>query len=249
MAIRGPDGKEIRPPDDVSEETTRKIQRRSIKDRIAAGGEHDPEAPTHMISNNQDAPQDKTNMPARPGSGYIDEESDTSPRHRPSAAQQPAPPAPVAPAPRAEEVVHTQIYRPKRAADGTPAAPDAKAPPETGEKSDPVVAWLVIVDGPGRGHAFNLGYGNNRMGRAPTEAVSINFGDNQISRENHATITYDGRNRRYFVKEGDGRNLIYVGDDPVLAPVELKGGEVLTLGDTKLKFVPFCGKDFDWQSK
>ena len=35
----------------------------------------------------------------------------------------------------------------------------------------------------------------------------------------------------------------------VFLSVELKGGEVLTLGETKLKFVPFCGKDFDWQSK
>ncbi|MGE4013137.1 MAG: FHA domain-containing protein [Alphaproteobacteria bacterium] len=247
MAIRGPDGKEIRPPDPASEETTRKIQRRSIKDRIAAGDEHDPEAPTHMISGNQDFAQDtaKRDAGGNPRGGYIDEESDTSPRNRPSAAQ---PAAPAAPAPRAEDVVHTQIYRPKRAAD--PAAPaDAKPAPEVSEKGDPVVGWLVVVDGPGRGSSFNLGYGNNRMGRAPTEAIAINFGDNQISRENHATITYDGRTRRYFVKEGDGRNLIYVGDDPVLAPVELKGGEVLTLGETKLKFVPFCGKDFDWQSK
>jgi len=245
MAIRGPDGKEIRPPDEAAEETTRKIQRRSIKDRIAAGGEHDPEAPTHMITGNQNY-SEEPNKPATPGgvrNGYIDEESDTSPRSRPNApAPVPAPPA------RAEEVVHTQIYRPKRPAD--PSAPASDKPDSSStEKGDPVVGWLVVVDGPGRGTSFNLGYGNNRIGRAPSEAIAINFGDNQISRENHATITYDGRNRRYFVKEGDGRNLIYVGDDPVLAPVELKGGEVLTLGETKLKFVPFCGKDFDWQSK
>ncbi len=114
---------------------------------------------------------------------------------------------------------------------------------------DPVVAWVVVTEGPGRGASFPLGYGNNRIGRAHDQTVVLDFGDEQISRENHATITYDGKNRRFFVKEGEGRNLVYVGDDPVLTPVELKGDEVMVLGETKIKFVAFCGKDFDWNEK
>ena len=31
--------------------------------------------------------------------------------------------------------------------------------------------------------------------------------------------------------------------------IELKGGEEILLGETKLRFVPFCGKDFDWRDQ
>jgi pSer/pThr/pTyr-binding forkhead associated (FHA) protein len=115
--------------------------------------------------------------------------------------------------------------------------------------ADPVVGWLVVVEGPGRGAALTIGYGNNRIGRAPTENVSLDFGDEQISRENHATITFDGRHRRFYMLPGHGRNLVYVNEEPVMQPIELKGGEEILLGATKLRFVPFCSKAFDWYQK
>ena len=161
----------------------------------------------------------------------------------------------------------TKIYRPNRpaAAAATPAAPEP--PPVSGAVAqagrpkaggpvsgdftiaDPVVGWLVIVDGPGRGASLNIGYGNNRIGRAPTENVSLDFGDEEVSRENHATITFDGRHRRFYVLPGQGRNLVYVNDQPVMSPLELTGNEELLLGQTKLRFVPFCSKSFDWYQK
>ncbi|NUQ00445.1 MAG: FHA domain-containing protein [Armatimonadetes bacterium] len=96
---------------------------------------------------------------------------------------------------------------------------------------------------------FNVGYGNNRIGRAPTENISLDFGDEEISRENHATITFDGRHRRFYILPGQGRNLVYVNEQPVMSPQELTGGEDILLGQTKLRFVPFCGKSFDWYQK
>ena len=106
-----------------------------------------------------------------------------------------------------------------------------------------------VVEGPGRGASLNIGYGNNRIGRAPTENVSLDFGDEEVSRENHATITFDGRHRRFYILPGQGRNLIYVNEQPVMAPLELTGGEEILLGQTKLRFVPFCSKSFDWYQK
>lgn len=115
---------------------------------------------------------------------------------------------------------------------------------------DPVVGWVVVVRGPGRGASLPLGYGMNGIGRSKTERVCLDFGDEQISRNQHAVITYDPRGRKYFVQHGGGKNLTYLGDEqPVLTPVELTGGEEITLGDTTLRFVPFCGKEFDWQDQ
>jgi len=115
------------------------------------------------------------------------------------------------------------------------------------EKEDPIVGWLVIVNGKGKTNALTLGYGMNSIGRSPDERVSINFGDEQISRNKHAVITYDPRGRKFYVQHGGGKNLTYLGDQVLLVPMELKGGEEILIGQTTLRFMPLCGEDFDWQ--
>ncbi len=113
--------------------------------------------------------------------------------------------------------------------------------------TEPVVGWLVIVDGPGKGNFVKLGFGMNSIGRATESRVSIDFGDDQISRENHAFLTYDTKNRKFYIQHGGGANLTYLGNSPVLQPFELKGNEVISIGNTKLYFVPFCGENFNWE--
>ena len=112
---------------------------------------------------------------------------------------------------------------------------------------DPVVGWLVIVKGPGKGQSLKVGYGQNAIGRAPGQRIQIDYGDDQISREEHAFITYDPKGRKFYVQIGGSSNLIYIGSSPVLAPTELTANTELTLGSTTLRFVPFCGSSFDWQ--
>ena len=112
---------------------------------------------------------------------------------------------------------------------------------------DPVVGWLVIVSGPGKGRALPLGYGTNSIGRGETDRVKVDFGDNRISRSGQSTVTYDPRGRVFYVQHGGGTNLTYVDDKPVLTPTELAALTHITIGDTVLRFVPLCGKEFDWQ--
>ena len=115
------------------------------------------------------------------------------------------------------------------------------------QSSGPVVGWLVVVEGPGRGASLALGYGMNQIGRQSDQKISLPFGDEQISRSGHAALTYDPVSRKFFLTHGGGRNLIYVADAPILAPTELVGGEDILMGRTRLRFVPFCGPSFDWQ--
>lgn len=111
----------------------------------------------------------------------------------------------------------------------------------------PVVGWLVVVEGPGRGKSVTLGYGMNTIGREAGNRVCLPFGDMLISRTKHAVLTYDPRSRKFFIQHGESTNLTYVGESPVLAPLELKFGELIRLGDTTvLKFIPLCGDDFNW---
>jgi pSer/pThr/pTyr-binding forkhead associated (FHA) protein len=113
---------------------------------------------------------------------------------------------------------------------------------------DPVVGWLVITAGPGQGRALALGYGRNSIARGPKARISLDFGDLEISRDEHAVITYDPKGRRFYLQHGGGTNLTYLNEQPVLVPTELQGREIIWLGQTQLRFVPFCGEDFDWQS-
>ena len=85
---------------------------------------------------------------------------------------------------------------------------------------DPVVGWLAIVEGPGKGRALQLGYGSNPIGRGETARVKLNFGDDQISRGGHAVVTYDP-GAENFTYSTAVANLTYLNDEPVLTPTEL----------------------------
>lgn len=111
---------------------------------------------------------------------------------------------------------------------------------------DPVSGWLVVVDGPGRGRYAAVGVGRNSVGRDASERVSLDFGDGSISRQGHIVITYDHRGRQFFVQPGQGQNLTYIDDKPILDTVPLVSGTELAVGGSRLKFVAFCGPDFDW---
>ena len=111
---------------------------------------------------------------------------------------------------------------------------------------DPVVGWLVVVDGPGRGRSVEIGPGANPVGRAAGQKLRLDFGDDHISRERHAVLVFDPIAARFFLHSGEGRNLAYVDGAVLMAPVELKGGETIRIGDTQLRFVPFCGANFRW---
>jgi len=124
-----------------------------------------------------------------------------------------------------------------------------QAEEESSALFDPAVGWLVIVNGPGLGESLTLGYGKNGIGRSNAERISLDFGDNSdslISRSKHAIITYDPKGKKYYIQSGDSINLTYLNEAPVLAVTELQGGEDIVIGETTLRFVPFCGKDFNW---
>ena len=111
---------------------------------------------------------------------------------------------------------------------------------------DPVAGWLVIVAGNGSGNFVKIGHGQNSIGRGPDSRAQLDYGDNHISRSKHAVITYDALGRMFYVQQGDGKNLTYLDDKPVLAPTVLENGSEITMGQTRLRFVALCGPDFSW---
>lgn len=163
------------------------------------------------------------------------------------APSRPAPVEPTVPArivaepePEPSEVERTVLYRPNSAVAPALARPAESAP-------QPVTGWLVVRKGPGRGQALALSYGNHSLGRGDDQRLRLPYGDDGIARQNHAVISYDGKGRQFYAAPGGSEAMAYHNGRPLLQPVVLEGGDVLTLGATELAFVRYCGPAFDWQ--
>ncbi len=110
----------------------------------------------------------------------------------------------------------------------------------------PVVGWLVVTGGPGRGASAPLVAGMNPVGRGEENAVQVDFGDDTISRDPHAFVTYDNEARMFHLSHGGKTNIVRLNDAPVLNSDTLTSGDTIRIGATSLRFVALCGSDFDW---
>jgi hypothetical protein len=134
-------------------------------------------------------------------------------------------------------------FSPSSAAQDDPfKASDSSAAPVS---SFPV-GWLIVVAGPGRGSAFTLFHGVTTIGRGQDQAVRLDFGDNSISRENHAAIAYDPEQGKFYLGHGGKANLVRLDDRPVLSTEELRSESHIRIGETVLRFVALCGEAFNW---
>lgn len=134
---------------------------------------------------------------------------------------------------------------------GSDASLDEQANPVKRFMDNPVVGWVVVIRGPGQGISLPLGNGQNSLGRGHDQRVVLDFGDTNVSREQHAMVTYDPLGRAFYLQNGRGVNLTYLetadgGLMPVLAPVRLEQGQHIRLGNTTLKFIALCDEGFDW---
>jgi hypothetical protein len=108
------------------------------------------------------------------------------------------------------------------------------------------VGWIVVMGGPGRGASFTLFNGVSAIGRGDDQPVKLDFGDNSISRTNHAVVAYDDEQRKFFLGHGGKANIVRLNGKPVLSTEELAHNDIIRIGETTLRFLALCGPDFDW---
>jgi hypothetical protein len=113
---------------------------------------------------------------------------------------------------------------------------------------NPVVAWLVCVDGKEKGRDYRILDGNNKIGRSNKMDICIS-GDDTVSREDEAIVTYASAVKKYYIIAGTGGNVVYVNGDPLLVSQsrELNAYDRIKLGKTTLMFIPMCGEKFQWE--
>ncbi|MBU1210972.1 MAG: FHA domain-containing protein [Alphaproteobacteria bacterium] len=111
---------------------------------------------------------------------------------------------------------------------------------------NPVVGWLVILEGPGRGEHCTVYYGQNSIGRGEDQRIQLNFGDARITRDTHAFLVYDDHVRKFYLRDNGKANLIRLNGVAVLAPTDVADRDIISIGETVMLFVALCGTEFDW---
>lgn len=113
---------------------------------------------------------------------------------------------------------------------------------------DPVVGWLVCISGAEKGKDYRIHSDNNFIGRSDRMDICIK-GDETISRDNHAIISYDTKEQKYFFSPGEGRTIIRHNGNAIFQTTELSANDRISIGNTELVFVPFCTEDFTWSEE
>lgn len=113
-------------------------------------------------------------------------------------------------------------------------------------KINPVVGWLVSLNGEEAGKSYELKAGRNFIGRSSQMDVVLK-GDQSVSRDKHAIIVYEPRKREFIVQPGESKELFYLNDDVVLSAQKIQSFDKLVIGQTELYFVPFCSEKFAWE--
>ncbi len=112
---------------------------------------------------------------------------------------------------------------------------------------EPVVGWIVCVEGTEKGKDFKFYAKTNTIGRNESNDICIK-NDQTISREHHAKIAYDAKHNTYYLVPGEASNTIYLNDEPVYTTVQIKSYDVIELGESKYLVITLCNKKFNWES-
>lgn len=110
---------------------------------------------------------------------------------------------------------------------------------------DPVVGWLVAIKGKHYGESFTLKTGRNFIGRARDMDVVLSA-DESVSRNKHTVVLYDPKANLFILQPGESRELTYLNGNVLLDSKEIHIYDIITLGNSELMFVPFCGDRFVW---
>lgn len=112
--------------------------------------------------------------------------------------------------------------------------------------NQPIVGWLVCIEGPEKGKDYQIQAKNNTIGRSGKMDICIRE-DMTISRENHARLAYDEKHNNFHLIPAENTNNIYLNDEPVYIPTKLEAYDCIEFGDSKMVFIPFCSTRFTWK--
>lgn len=111
-----------------------------------------------------------------------------------------------------------------------------------------VRGWLVCLEGAKRGEDFAVRGERSTIGRGSSNNIKLDF-DSSISKGANAIISYDMKKNKFYIHFGESKNNIYVNEELLMTPIELKDYDIIEIGNTKMLFRTLCNDEFNWETK
>ena len=113
------------------------------------------------------------------------------------------------------------------------------------KNSNPVIGYLICIDGMHKGKSFDIKEGRNFIGRSMAMDISLS-GNPKIQRERHAIVTFDPRSKTCFFQPEETRELIYINDELVFGPSKINHEDIILMADEKFIFFKLTCDKIDW---
>lgn len=109
---------------------------------------------------------------------------------------------------------------------------------------NPIVGWLVCMNGGEWGRDFRMFAGKNKIGRALNMDIVL-ADDLAVARENHCYLIFEPRKVTYLLQKGVGDRVL-VNGEPLEEVTVLHGEESIEIGNSTFIFIPFCKEGRMW---
>ncbi|MCD8239186.1 MAG: FHA domain-containing protein [Clostridiales bacterium] len=109
---------------------------------------------------------------------------------------------------------------------------------------DPVVGWLVCIDGPEKGRDFRIHSGRNFIGRDFSNDIPL-ANDGNISRKEVGYVIYEPKKNKFLVMNGEGAG-VYLNGKLITEPTELKNYDRVKIASYDMEFIAYCKGDKKW---
>lgn len=113
-------------------------------------------------------------------------------------------------------------------------------------ESNPVTGWLVSISGNTKGKSYEIYDGRNFIGRNMSMDIVFDS-DKTVSGENHFSIVFDKKNNTFYVLPGNA--FVSVNENAVSSPCLISENDIISFGNNKLVFIPYCKEGRNWNEK
>lgn len=111
------------------------------------------------------------------------------------------------------------------------------------EQGSPVSGWIVCIEGREKGKSFEIRQGTNYVGRNTDMDIAF-LNEPTITREKHFSLVFEPNKAETFIKSENGA--VYLGEDFVDGVRKLEENDIISAGDLKFIFVPYCNGVRKW---
>lgn len=114
---------------------------------------------------------------------------------------------------------------------------------------DPVVGWLVALNGENSGNTYEIRGYRTQIGRGDGRKIKIALNDSAVSMGVNCSISYDSDSQKFGVTASDNASNPVRLNNKILRAgheTDLDAYDRIQIGNTKLLFLPLCGSRFHW---